>query len=30
VTPSKELAEIVGDDKLPRSEVVKKVWDDIK
>lgn len=30
VTPSKELAEIVGDDKLPRSEVVKKVWDYIK
>mgnify|MGYP003417842362 CR=1 FL=1 len=30
VTPSPELAEIVGSDKLPRSEVVKKVWDYIK
>ena len=30
VTPSKELAEIVGSEKLPRSEVVKKVWDYIK
>ena len=30
VQPSPELAEIVGSDKLPRSEVVKKVWDYIK
>jgi chromatin remodeling complex protein RSC6 len=30
VQPSEELAEIVGSDKLPRSEVVKKVWDYIK
>lgn len=30
VTPSPELAEIVGKDSLPRSEVVKKVWDYIK
>ncbi|KTR82331.1 chromatin remodeling complex protein RSC6 [Novosphingobium fluoreni] len=30
VTPSPELAEIVGSDALPRSEVVKKVWDYIK
>ncbi len=30
VTPSPELAEIVGADKLPRSDVVKKVWDYIK
>ncbi len=30
VTPSDDLAEIVGSDKLPRSEVVKKVWDYIK
>jgi len=30
VTPSAELAEIVGKDDLPRSEVVKKVWDYIK
>ncbi|MFC6621950.1 SWIB/MDM2 domain-containing protein [Novosphingobium panipatense] len=30
VTPSAQLAEIVGPDKLPRSEVVKKVWDYIK
>lgn len=30
VTPSPELAEIVGSDKLPRSDVVKKVWDYIK
>ena len=30
VTPSPELAEIVGKDDLPRSEVVKKVWDYIK
>ena len=30
VTPSPELAEIVGKTDLPRSEVVKKVWDYIK
>ncbi|MCD2322879.1 SWIB/MDM2 domain-containing protein [Sphingomonas sp. IC-56] len=30
VTPSEDLAEIVGNDDLPRSEVVKKVWDYIK
>lgn len=30
VTPSKDLAEIVGADPLPRSEVVKKTWDYIK
>lgn len=30
VTPSPELAEIVGKEKIPRSEVVKKVWDYIK
>ena len=30
VTPSPELAEIVGKDDLPRSEVVSKVWEYIK
>ena len=30
VTPSSELAEIVGKDSLPRSEVVSKVWAYIK
>jgi chromatin remodeling complex protein RSC6 len=30
VTPSKELAEITGPDPLPRSQMVKKVWDHIK
>nr|WP_254605193.1 SWIB/MDM2 domain-containing protein [Sphingomonas bacterium] len=30
VTPSSDLAAIVGKDDLPRSEVVKKVWDYIK
>jgi chromatin remodeling complex protein RSC6 len=30
VTPSPELAEIVGDKDLPRSEVVSKVWEYIK
>jgi chromatin remodeling complex protein RSC6 len=30
VTPSAELAEIVGKKDLPRSEVVKKVWEYIK
>jgi len=30
VTPSSDLSEIVGGKDLPRSEVVKKVWDYIK
>ena len=30
VTPSPELAEIVGKDALPRSEVVSKMWTYIK
>nr|WP_083719733.1 SWIB/MDM2 domain-containing protein [Sphingomonas jeddahensis] len=30
VTPSQELAEIVGKKDLPRSEVVSKVWEYIK
>ena len=30
VTPSPELAEIVGEKDLPRSEVVSKMWDYIK
>lgn len=30
MTPSPELAEIVGAKDLPRSEVVSKVWDYIK
>ena len=30
VTPSADLAEIVGDKDLPRSEVVSKVWEYIK
>jgi upstream activation factor subunit UAF30 len=30
VQPSKELGAVVGDDKLPRSEVISKVWDYIK
>ena len=30
VQPSPELAEIVGKDKLPRSEVVSKMWKYIK
>ncbi len=30
VTPSKELAVITGTDPLPRSQIVKKVWDHIK
>ena len=30
VTPSPELAAIVGSDKLPRSQVISKVWDHIK
>jgi chromatin remodeling complex protein RSC6 len=30
VQPSPELAAIVGNDKLPRSQVISKVWDHIK
>lgn len=30
LTPSKELAEIVGTGALPRTEVVKKIWAYIK
>ena len=30
VRPSKELGVIVGNDALPRSEVISKVWDYIK
>ena len=30
LTPSKELAAVVGNDPLPRPQVVKKVWDYIK
>ena len=30
VTPSADLAEIVGDKELPRSEVVSKIWEYIK
>jgi chromatin remodeling complex protein RSC6 len=30
VQPSKELGEIVGNDALPRSEVISKVWEYIK
>jgi chromatin remodeling complex protein RSC6 len=30
VTPSKDLAAITGPDPLPRSQMVKKVWDHIK
>jgi chromatin remodeling complex protein RSC6 len=30
VTPSPELADIIGEKKIPRSEVVKKIWDYIK
>jgi upstream activation factor subunit UAF30 len=30
VTPSSDLAPIVGDKPLPRSQVTKKVWDYIK
>jgi len=30
VTPSAELAAIVGKEPIPRSEVTKKVWDYIK
>jgi upstream activation factor subunit UAF30 len=30
VTPSSELAGIVGNEPIPRSEVTKRVWDYIK
>lgn len=30
VTPSPELAAIVGKDDLPRSEIVSKMWEHIK
>ncbi len=30
VTPSKELAEVVGAKAIPRTEVTKKLWDYIK
>lgn len=30
VTPSKDLAEIVGDEPLPRTAVVSKMWDYIR
>lgn len=30
LTPSADLAAIVGSDPLPRTEVVKKMWDYIK
>jgi len=30
VTPSKALAEVVGAEPMPRTEVTKKVWDYIK
>ena len=30
VTPSSDLAQIVGSNPLPRSEVVSKVWDHIR
>jgi upstream activation factor subunit UAF30 len=30
LTPSKELAAVVGHEPLPRTEVVKKVWEYIK
>ncbi|MDO7841212.1 SWIB/MDM2 domain-containing protein [Sphingomonas immobilis] len=30
ITPSPELGAIVGTDKLPRSEVISKVWEYIK
>jgi chromatin remodeling complex protein RSC6 len=30
VTPSSELAAIVGNEPIPRSEVTKRVWDYIK
>ncbi|RYF69323.1 MAG: hypothetical protein EOO22_16295 [Comamonadaceae bacterium] len=30
VTPSPELAAVVGSEKLPRSQVISKVWEHIK
>ena len=30
VTPSKELAQVVGEKPIPRTEVTKKIWDYIK
>jgi hypothetical protein len=30
VQPSKELGEITGNDPLPRSQIVSKMWDHIK
>jgi chromatin remodeling complex protein RSC6 len=30
VTPSKELAAVIGADAIPRTEVTKKVWEYIK
>ena len=30
VQPSAELGAVVGNDKLPRSEVISKIWDYIK
>ncbi|MDB5571752.1 MAG: topoisomerase [Hyphomicrobiales bacterium] len=30
VKPSKELAAVVGEEAIPRTQVVKKVWDYIK
>jgi len=30
VTPSPELAAVVGSTPLPRTEIVKKIWDHIK
>ena len=30
MTPSKDLAEVVGDKPIPRTEVVKKMWQYIK
>ena len=30
VTPSKELAQVVGEKPIPRTEVTKKIWNYIK
>ena len=30
VTPSKDLAQVVGDKPIPRTEVTKKLWEYIK
>lgn len=30
VTPSSDLAAVIGDKPMPRSEITKKVWDYIK